>query len=926
VQLEGDEPLNAHSFKSNQGENMKNLNCSNGQRSRRALNTMKSATQAALAVAALGLLSGCGSGSESTPTSRASTDAAALNASADKAQRLTTSQPGAPRAGRATISPSVIPSTIISSPRSLAQTPGQVGLLSAEIEVAAASYQFTWISVNPAGTPIACTRERRDGNIAYCLLEPSTLANNGSLVSIRVVAPGETAGFESRPATITVTAAAVVPSMLEHPVGQTVPAGQMAEFSALVTGTQVSSWPWQDRTLRGGLDGLRYQWLKNGVAIPGAYLSTMRLQTTAADIGTPQDITLQVQNAAGTVTSEVATMTVLAAETTVAATGAKVPGPAGATLALPAGALPSGTTVSVTAAPVPTGLLPAGVRALGDMLVISSSAAGGLAQPAELEFDGPEELPPGSMLALIELDGPARVSANGQARALPANVSCIHPQSARSSARAGGRFRAAVNFIGRLVATVLPASACTEVQSRPTSPLIPFVTDTACVSDDDFSPIGDSGLSVDAYTLVSRHVDCRRSAGQLVRLDVDIDITRNPTTGQITGYRVVTNPGGDPGPNTTRNRLTYGEALIQSRMSIFGPSSSVSKQVSIQARVLAFYPDVSYPLPSGSIPGAPRFASVTVQPQVACTTEATNSVNPTCGKGEASEITLQLPPAGPPQDRPWVNSSVYSMNFDWTKPTGQYADFESFRANFDRFNYKLAGAKYEIAGTGPNFEKSWVSSNLGTSPWIRCDRRMVQVDSSGCIFRDAAAVFDVNAIVTADDAIAHIAAAQRGIGHPLQPQASPGKFKMLAGSIAVADPSVTGGMALQRLKDRVKQNDNRDEACSKNANRVPLSIIRSRLPTNGSAQCTSGGTVNEGAPCSCDEYPFASTWQGALSGNRDSVSAKFILDRDNKAAGTANLTNALKQMRVADFTDHSVTNATMNPNNDNYWVWTGPED
>jgi hypothetical protein len=896
---------------------MKNLNCSNGQRGRSALNTMKSATQAALAVAALGILSGCGS--ESTP--QASTDVAALNASADKAQRLATSQPGALRAGRATISPSVIPSTIISSPRSLAQTPGQVGLLAAEIEATAAGYQFTWISVNPAGTPIACARERRDGNIAYCQLEPSTLANNGSLVSIRVVAPGETAGFESRPATITVTAAAEAPSMLEHPVGQTVPAGQMAEFSALVTGTQVSSWPWQDRTLRGGLDGLRYQWFKNGVAIPGANLNTLRLETTAADIGTPQDITLQVQNAAGTVTSEVAAMTAVAAETTVAATGAKVPGPAGTTLALPVGALPSGTTVSVSAAPVPTGLLPAGVRALGDMLVISSNSVGGLSQPAELEFDGPDELPPGSMLALLELDGPSRVSANGQGRALPANVLCIHPQSARSSARAGGRFRAAVNFIGRMIVTVLPADVCTEVQARPTSPLTPSVTDTACLTDDDFSPIGDTGLSNDAYTLVSRHVDCRRTQGQLVRLEVDLDITRDPNTGRITSYRVVTNPGGDPGPNTTRNRFTYGDALIQSRMSIFGPSSSLSKQVSIQARVLAFYPDVNYPIATPVSPAAPRFASLTVQPQVACQITYFGSVNPECGKGEASELTLSIPPAGPPQDRTWSTSSVYSMSFKWTKPSGDYVDAESFRANFNRFNYKMAGAKYEIAGTGPNFEKSWVTSNLGDSPKIRCDRYMAQSNSSGCIFEDAAAVFNVGAIVDAAEAINHIAQAQLRTSHPDQPLASPGVFKMLEGSIAVADPTSTGSNALQRLQDNTKIDLNRRAACNKDS---PNSIISKRLPTNASFSCRRpDGTVITSNPCSCDEYPFASTWQGAATSGEARVSAKFILASENNATGGGAYKGKLLQMRIIDFTDHSVTNAA-DTRNDNFWVWVGP--
>ncbi len=893
---------------------MQERNCSGEQHARRVPVNLKFTTRAALVAAALAILSGCGS--EAPP---ASADTSAPSAALDKAQRLATSQSGPTRAGRATISPSVIPSPIINSPRNLAQTPGQVGLLSAEVEVAAAGYEFTWISVNPAGTAIACASQRRDGNIAYCLLEPSTLANNGSMVSIRVVKPGETAGFESRPASITVTAAAQAPSLLEHPVGQTVPAGQMAEFSVLATGTQVTSWPWQERNLRGGLDGLRYQWFKNGAAIPGANLFTLRLPTTASDIGTPQDITLQIQNNAGSVTSETAILNVVPAQTTVAAAGARVPGPAGATLALPAGALPTGSTVSVTAVPVPDGLLPFDVRALSAILLISSNAGSGLAQPAVLEFDGPAELPPGMMLAVLELDQPGQMSSGGPLRALPANVKCIHPQSATSSARAGGRFRAAVAAIGRVLATVLPADRCTEVQARPDAPLIPLVTDTACSADEDFAPIGDSGLSTDAYTLFSRHVDCRRSTGQLIRLEVDLDITRDPATGRITSYKVVTNPGGAPGPNVTRNRFTYGDALIQSRMSIFGPSSSLSKQVSIQIRALAFYPDVNYPLATPTTPAAPRLPTVTFQPIVKCDITEYAPLAPSCGSGEAAEITIQLPPAGPPQDRAWANSSSYNMSFNWTNPTGQYADVAGFKANFDRFQYKMAEADYRIAGTGPNYEFSWVTSNLGNSPWIRCDRKMAQDNSSGCIFREAAAVFDVQAIDKAAEGIDHIAQAQRRTSHPDQPLASPGVFKMLEGSIAVADPAATGSNALQRLQDDRKINLNRNAAC-----RNSDAIIFVRLPTNASTSCTRpDGTIITSGSCSCDEYPFATTWQGANTAGTSRVSAKYILARENNAAGGGAYKGKLLQMRIIDFTDHSVTDSA-DARNDNFWVWTGP--
>jgi hypothetical protein len=94
-------------------------------------------------------------------------------------------------------------------------------------------------------------------------------------------------------ATLTVTAAAVRPTITTQPTNQTVTAGQTATFSVVATGTAP----------------LSYQWTQNGVNIAGATSSTY---TTPATISSDDGSTFQVvvSNAAGNTPSTTATLTV----------------------------------------------------------------------------------------------------------------------------------------------------------------------------------------------------------------------------------------------------------------------------------------------------------------------------------------------------------------------------------------------------------------------------------------------------------------------------------------------------------------------------------------------------------------------------------------------------------------------------------------
>jgi len=87
--------------------------------------------------------------------------------------------------------------------------------------------------------------------------------------------------------------AGVAPSIKAQPASQTVTAGQTATFSVTATGTAP----------------LTYQWKKNNVAISGASLSSYTAPaTTSSDNGA--QFTVTISNAAGTIASNAATLTV----------------------------------------------------------------------------------------------------------------------------------------------------------------------------------------------------------------------------------------------------------------------------------------------------------------------------------------------------------------------------------------------------------------------------------------------------------------------------------------------------------------------------------------------------------------------------------------------------------------------------------------
>ncbi len=120
---------------------------------------------------------------------------------------------------------------------------------------------------------------------------PTTSADNNS--QFTVVVSNTVGNVTSNVATLTVSAAAVAPSISTQPASQTVTAGQTATFSVVAAGTAP----------------LSYQWMKGGTTILGATSTSYTTPPTTSADNNSQFIVM-VSDIAGSVTSNAATLTV----------------------------------------------------------------------------------------------------------------------------------------------------------------------------------------------------------------------------------------------------------------------------------------------------------------------------------------------------------------------------------------------------------------------------------------------------------------------------------------------------------------------------------------------------------------------------------------------------------------------------------------
>jgi hypothetical protein len=183
-----------------------------------------------------------------------------------------------------TVSAAAVAPTITTQPVSQTVTAGQAATFSVTATGAAPlTYQWKKNGANISGATSA----------SYTT-PATTTADSGSMY--QVVVSNAAGNTPSTTVTLTVSAAAVAPTITTQPVSQTVTAGQAATFSVTATGTAP----------------LTYQWKKNAVNISGA---TSASYTTPATATTDSGSTFQVvvSNAAGNSPSATATLTVNAA-------------------------------------------------------------------------------------------------------------------------------------------------------------------------------------------------------------------------------------------------------------------------------------------------------------------------------------------------------------------------------------------------------------------------------------------------------------------------------------------------------------------------------------------------------------------------------------------------------------------------------------
>jgi hypothetical protein len=150
-------------------------------------------------------------------------------------------------------------------------------------------------SVVASGTEPLSYQWRKDGAaISGAISSTYSISSTsaGDAGSYTVVVTNSAGSATSNAATLTVTAAATAPSITTQPSAATVTASSAASFSVLASGTPAPT----------------YQWKKDGTSISGATASTYTISSTSSS--NAGSYTVVVTNSIGSVTSNVATLTV----------------------------------------------------------------------------------------------------------------------------------------------------------------------------------------------------------------------------------------------------------------------------------------------------------------------------------------------------------------------------------------------------------------------------------------------------------------------------------------------------------------------------------------------------------------------------------------------------------------------------------------
>jgi hypothetical protein len=188
---------------------------------------------------------------------------------------------------------------------------------------------------------------------------------------------------------------------------------------------------------------------------------------------------------------------------------------------------------------------------------------------------------------------------------------------------------------------------------------------------------------------------------------------------------------------------------------------------------------------------------------------------------------------------------------------------------------------FRIVRTGESFEEGQSMANFPSGtyshiPELRCDVGLARRGTKGCVYPEAPPIFSGISLSDpdVDESAIHIREAQATTGIP-------GKF------VGAGDGSILGGSdanPLTRTRSQTRIKENRDEARKRYVEQYAEEPV---------CDLTTDPDEPPG-PCNCDEYPFASTNEGA---SRGQFSVKRIDAKDNQRAG-ARLGNFFTSQRV----------------------------
>ena len=655
----------------------------------------------------------------------------------------------------------------------------------------------------------------------------------------------------SLPATLVVQQQVVAPSITSVPLSRSVQEGQFGAFSVAAAGTTP----------------LSYQWFRNGQAIVGATGAEVLVLADPNDIGSTYQITVQVSNAAGTVTSAAALMTVtpIPATPVSAATGGTASGPNGSSIQIPANALAQDASVTLralaaTAVPAPTGF-----DALGDAIDVQPASLT-LSVDGVLTLAVPETLPEDRELALLEFedatvsgklaqwfsskggsnkaspvlgmsDNLRRLAATGQpvlaatAAAVTGTprVSCVSPQAIVDGFMNVAFKRGGLKQLG----TVAPGT-CSGFAVLPPSDGLPVASTESCGGDDTQYATQPNNVSEPEYlSLKNRHVSCDRFVAQATIVEED--------------------------RNAAGSFRFLGNADILVMRSVSGKQTLLQKIYEFRFQTLAWTPDASNT--SNTNP------TITLGALIDCSAEPSSS---SCAATN-STTSLRMSVGSRATLKTTVTHTV-------SVPEGALA-FAYFYPS-THFLYSVTGSPYEARTTQ--------ELNLSVRvPRLRCDIRLAHASQSGCVFDQAAAVYVLD---TKDATVAEAAEHVREAQSLPEPNRAPGTFVLMSGTRAIADSSVRGSAALQRNSWEVDQKRNRAASCGDSSS----SLFNSRQPVRASASCSANALG-----CSCDEYPFASTYSGGAY-DPDRTSVKLINAQQNNLAGGGRLSGFYARERLID--------------------------